>query len=108
MRGSISNINHALSKLIYTPKPFWNSQTSGEPDILRLFANDLGNTGNETIPLTASTNVLIFVEHVSYHLPRFRLPGATYRTFPCERLTGQIYGEVKTLFLLFFIFYILF
>ena len=107
--GTLAAINSALTNLIYTPRPFWNSKAAGKPDILRMIATDSGTTNQETsnpntfselMNLTTTADVLIVVEHTLMHRPRFTLPGATYRTYPCEQLSdrmrsdrGQYYGE---------------
>ena len=44
--GALSEVNTALAGLSYKPPINWNSLKSGQPDVLLLYVDDLGNTGD--------------------------------------------------------------
>jgi len=44
--GALAEVNTALAGLSYKPPLNWNSIKSGQPDVLLLYVDDLGNTGD--------------------------------------------------------------
>ena len=101
--GSYEKLNIALRDMMYTPVFNWNSVKSGLPDLVSLYADDLGNSGegynstylnntdvsNSHLGLTAVGELLILVKPGVNHAPYVRLPGAEYREYPCYSQDGQ-------------------
>jgi hypothetical protein len=101
--GSYEKLNIALRDMLYTPVFNWNSVKAGVPDLISLYIDDLGNSGegynstylnntevsNSHQGLTAVGEALILVRPGVNHAPYVRLPGAEYREYPCYSQDGQ-------------------
>lgn len=121
LQGSVDALNQVLYSMLYTPPLFWNSEKSGLPATLSLYADDLGHSGelvcgidtndfsssrdSTTVScttvtgpgLTAMAEVLLIVTQGGVnHRPSIRLPGAHYRPEPCDSPYGE--ADARQLF----------
>ena len=77
--AATDSIPAAIGGLFYSPPMGWNSQDQQAVITLDLYAEDLASPS-----LTAAATLPVVVTKTQPRNPFFRLPGATYRTAPCD------------------------
>ena len=105
MTGTLADLNHVVSRLMYVPPRNWHSEKSGIPGTIHFLVNDLGHVedafetifnttyqviSSDTLGLVAEAEVVIVVREGIQHTPYVLVPGAEIVELPCESQDGQL------------------